>query len=273
MLRWIVPFVCQLPASAALICFYGADLDQVHAKDFAKDIAGLYKAANPDAKTGVGTNIKATEMFGDLKAKLAGCYDEATKQFKCDGGILLFYFSADGNETPDGKDTIVDNTGNSAPIKVSELAASLAATIPDCCTLIFAFDSCFADRWYDNYIEAEGEGINPNNPFKNINHLVLTPKVQPDGKCLGSPVGDALTKAFKNKTPQTIVEFAEFMGKEPNVRPRSGLDETHEKYKLIAEADIPSDPNDPVPVPEPAATWLAGAALVLMAGRISRAAT
>jgi hypothetical protein len=273
MLRWIVPLACQLPATAALICFYGADLDQNHAKDFAKDIVGLYKAANPDAKTGVGTNIKATEMFGDLKAKLAGCYDDATKKFKCEGGILLFYFSADGNQTPDGKDTVVDNLGNSAPAKVSELAASLAATIPDCCTLVFAFDACFADRWYNEYIAAAGDEINPKNPFKNINHVVFTPTIQDDGKCLGSPVGDALTKAFKDKTKQTVSEFAAFVGGQPSVRWRTGLDEEHADYKLIAEADFPTDPDDPVPVPEPTPVWVMGTVILATVRRLRRAAT
>jgi hypothetical protein len=260
--RWIAFLMCQLPASAGLICFYGADLAQRNAKDFAKDIVGLYQAANPDAKTGVGTDIKASGLFDDMLTKLAGCYDAAAKKFKCDGGVLLVYISADGAYTGDQKDTVIGNLANPGNIKVSDLAAAIAPAIPECCTLIFAFDSCAADGWYGNFIDPGDKEVNPNNPFQNLNWAVFTPKIQPNGKCLGTPVGDGLKKAFQGKKKTTVKELVTFMSGQPGVEPRYGLDDDHGGYQLIADAGFPPDPDGPVPVPESVPLWLPAVALL-----------
>lgn len=214
------------PAFAALICYFGADLDQDKAKDTAKGIGE--KLDDDTSKTSFGTDIAGNEIFDKMKTAAGSCYNATTGKFDCSDGVLLVYISAHGGYTADGKDTVIANPKKDGTVKLSELTTAIAGTIPDCCTLIFALDACAADAWYNEYVAAEGDAVNPKNPFGNLNWLVIIPTIK-EGRCFGTPVGDALKKAFG--TSQTVSELSASLG--AGVTAKYSLDDKHD-YRLDA---------------------------------------
>ncbi len=241
-------FVCLAAPTlwSTVICFYGADLDQDKAKDTARNL--VESAAAGGAKGSVGSNIAGGEIFNSMKTAGGTCFDAATGKFDCATGILLVYISAHGDKTADGKDTVIGNLNKGPNTTLSALTTSIAGTIPECCTVVFAIDACFTEAWYNNFIQDVGGIPNPNNPFKNLNYLIATPSAE--GRCFGTPVGSALSKAFG--TERSISQLSDFLGNQEGVRTTWSADDQHNyTFRLT---------------PEPATLWLSlfGLALFLI---------
>jgi len=219
--------------SAATICYYGADLDQEFAKDTAKDIGEGFKKNG--ATTYVGTDIGSGEIFNNMKDGAGNCYDPATGKFECNGGVLFVYISGHGTPSADGKDTVIANRTKGPNTTLSALTTSIAAAIPECCTVIFAFDACAADSWYNEFITPATGDVNPKNPFKNVNWAVLAPAIV-NGRCIGSPVADAIKKAFGKE--RKVSEYIKFMSEQPGVLADGITDQNHD-YALALLVDIP----------------------------------
>lgn len=256
-------------ATGAVICYFGADLDQANATDIAKGIGQKFGAEG--AQSSYGTDIASTDIVNQMKTAAGTCFDPATGKFKCEGGVLFVYISAHGAISADGKDTVIANPrlaaqNKDAGTKISDLANSIAATIPECCTLIFAFDSCGADGFYNNFINPGTADVNDKNPFKGGNSLVLTPKITAgDHRCIGTPVGDAIKAAFGTK--RTVKEFVDFFGNQAGVTTTSYWDDVHSGYPLFKES---TDDSGGPPLPEPAGIALAAVGLCLIGAHSAR---
>ncbi|MBI4889405.1 MAG: hypothetical protein HY821_02195 [Acidobacteria bacterium] len=221
---------------STVICFYGADLDQDKAKDTAKNLVNAAVAGG--AKGSVGTDIAGGDIFNSMKTAAGTCFNASTGKFDCGTGVLLVYISSHGDKTADGKDTVIGNLTKGPHTTLSALTKSIAGTIPECCTVIFAIDACFADAWYNNSIPDVGGNPNPNNPFKDLNYLVAVPAGE--GRCFGTPVGSALSKAFGAE--RSISQLSDFLGSQQGVRTTWSADDQHNyTFKLT---------------PEPATLWL-----------------
>lgn len=250
------PKCVRLCSAAAIVCLagtwvsarpdpwdlgYGTDLDPT--TDWAENIINAF-GEQRGWKVATTEDTDASKLFDDVKARLKAYYTEATGKFKIEGKVMATYVTGHGSPTDDGKDSWLGNSHSR--IKMSEWATQMAKSIPTCGVLIFTVDACATDKFWNEFIGADGSSSK--NPFKGINVIVAMPKAE---ACAKSPVGKAMGKLLGEK--HDAKGFAAELSKDTDLRVWSNLDKDHEFYSVT--------------VPAPMAAWALGLAGFIAVGR------
>jgi hypothetical protein len=183
-------------------------------------------------KTSNTTNIKPSQIWNDMKEKMDK-YNPETGKFTSTGGVYFIYLSTHGAATDDGKDTWVSSGNNSTDsIKFSELAANIANAMPADCLVVFTADLCGINGWRNNYIEPpDGESVNPNNPFKNLNYIVAVPSA--DDITFSSPIGYLEKEGFDKK--RTAMQYYEYLSNGKGCAAWWSMDDKYKNFVIIPE--------------------------------------
>lgn len=206
-LLWIAGLAVQ---SQGMNLYYGADVD---GGNFASNI-GEYLKDNDGYKTGGSKGGNPNGLIADMKADLGAGADG---KFPCNGGVLFVYVSSHGGVFRDRSDGYIAN--NQGHIADNEFAKQVAATVPQCCTLVLCIDSCGTNAWWDNFVTQPDR-----NPFKDLNYVVAASDA-PGDLCPGTPVARRIGQGLGN--PMTAETFRDFLEAGAGVKTHSQLDDRH----------------------------------------------